>query len=185
MALGSLGAAHVTAAIVALALGLVVLLGAKGNTTHRLFGLGYVGAMVLVNATALGLYRLDGQFGPFHALALLSLAIVVLGTFAVLRRRQNWLGRHYRCMAYSYLGLWAAAVAEAATRLKLFGPLGTRGIFALGVAIALLFTAFGYLVLARLPKVALRVSDRREPALRPRGRRQAVRQHSGGEQRST
>ena len=87
MTLGPLGAAHVTAAIVALALGLVVLLATKGSPLHRLFGLGYVAAMVVVNATALGLYRLNGQFGPFHALALLSLAVVTMGVLAVLRRR--------------------------------------------------------------------------------------------------
>ena len=45
MTLGSLGTAHLTAAIVTLALGLVVLLAAKGSPMHRLFGLGYVGAM--------------------------------------------------------------------------------------------------------------------------------------------
>ena len=157
MMLGSLGAAHVTAAIVALALGLLVLLGAKGTVTHRLFGLGYVGAMAVLNATALGLYRLTGQFGPFHALALLSLAIVAWGTVAVLRRRAGWLARHYRAMAYSYLGLCAAAVAEAALRLKLFGPLatGAHGIIMLGVSIAVLFAACGYLVVPRLQRAAL------------------------------
>src|SRR5947209_15200181 len=107
----TLGAAHVTAAVAALALGLSVLSAAKGDASHRLFGAGYVTSMFLVNATALGIYRLNGQFGPFHALALLSLGGVALGTFAVLRRRGSWLMRHYQAMAYSYLGLWAAAAA--------------------------------------------------------------------------
>jgi uncharacterized membrane protein len=163
MTLGPLGAAHVTAAIVALALGLVVLLATKGSPLHRLFGLGYVAAMVVVNATALGLYRLNGQFGPFHALALLSLAVVTMGVLAVLRRRANWLARHYQSMAYSYLGLCAAALAEAAVRLKLFGPLvnGAGGIIILGVAIAVLFAALGYLIIPRLQRAALgTIADR-------------------------
>ena len=121
-------------------------------------GLGYVGAMVAVNVTTLGLYRLNGQFGPFHALALLSLAVVTMGVLAVLRRRPNWLARHYQSMAYSYLGLCAAAVAEVAVRLELFGSLvnGARGIIILGVAIAVLFAAFGYLVIDTLAEVVHR-----------------------------
>lgn len=154
--MSTLGAAHVTAAIAALALGLVVLSAAKGDATHRLFGVGYVVSMVIVNVTALGIYRLNGQFGPFHALALLSLAGVALGTLAVLRRRGNWLARHYQAMAYSYLGLWAAAAAEAVVRLKLFGAIGSaRGAIAIGVAIAILFAAFGYLIIPSLQRAAL------------------------------
>jgi len=159
----TLGAAHVTAAIAALALGLVVLSAAKGDTIHRLFGAGYVTSMLVVNATALGIYRLNGQFGPFHALALLSLGGVALGTFAVLRQRGNWLVRHYQAMAYSYLGLWAAAAAEAVIRVKIFGALasGPRGAMAIGVGIAVLFAALGYLVIPRLQRAALgAVADR-------------------------
>jgi uncharacterized membrane protein len=159
----TLGAAHVTAAIAALALGLVGLSAAKGDVIHRLFGAGYVISMLVVNATALGIYRLNGQFGPFHALALLSLGGVALGTLAVLRRRGNGLVRHYQAMAYSYLGLWAAAAAEAVIRIKIFGALtsGPRGAMAIGVGIAVLFAAFGYLVIPRLQRAALgAVADR-------------------------
>ena len=61
-------------------------------------------------------------------------------------------------MAYSYLGLWAAAVAEAVARLKLLGTLtnGSRGSIGVGVTIAILFTALGYLVIPRLQRAALR-----------------------------
>jgi len=45
----SLGAAHFAAALAALALGLVVLLARKGTDLHRLFGLGYVVAIITVN----------------------------------------------------------------------------------------------------------------------------------------
>jgi uncharacterized membrane protein len=158
MIASSLGAAHVAAASLALALGFVVLLARKGTPCHVLFGAGYVTAMAVVNISALGLYRLTGQFGPFHALAMVSLAVVMSGVLAVLRRRDRWLARHYQLMTYSYLGLWAAAVAEAVTRLKLLGTLagGSRGALAVGVAIAVLFAALGYLVIPRLKGVALR-----------------------------
>jgi uncharacterized membrane protein len=158
MIASSLGAAHVTAAILALGLGLVVLLAQKGTPFHGLFGAAYATALVVVNISALGLYRLTGQFGPFHALALLSFAVVVSGVLAVLRRRENWPARHYQFMAYSYLGLWAGAVAEAVARLKLLGPLasGSRGSITVGMTIAILFAALGYLVIPRLQPVALR-----------------------------
>ena len=57
---GSLGAAHFTAAVAALALGFVVLIARKGTDVHRLFGLGFVIAMIVLNATAMG----DGPTGP-------------------------------------------------------------------------------------------------------------------------
>ena len=44
----TLGAAHFAAAVAALALGLVVLIEAKGTLTHRLIGCGYVAAMLQV-----------------------------------------------------------------------------------------------------------------------------------------
>ena len=159
----SLGAAHVTSALAALALGLIVLLNRKGNALHRLFGAAYVVAMIVVNATAFGLFGLTGHFGPFHALALVSLATVAMGTIAVLRRGENWLARHYEMMAYSYLGLWAAAFAEALVRLKVFGALagGARGGIAIGVASAILFALLGYLIIPRLQRAAIGVSAER------------------------
>src|ERR1043166_546846 len=119
MTLSTLGAAHYAAALAALALGLVVLVERKGTASHRVIGCGYVAAMILLNVTALGVYRLTGRFGPFHALALVSLATVIAGVAIVWRRRANWLRRHYYFMAWSYVGLLAAACAEAVTRAPL------------------------------------------------------------------
>jgi hypothetical protein len=69
--------------------------------------------------TALMIYRLTGTFGPFHVAALVSLATVIVGIIPAWRRRpvDKWLDRHYFWMAYSYLGLVAAAFAETATRV--------------------------------------------------------------------
>jgi uncharacterized membrane protein len=152
MTLSTLGAAHVAAATAALALGLVVLVERKGTMTHRLIGCGYVAAMVLLNVTALGLYRLTGHFGPFHALALISLATVAAGVTVVWRRAPNWLRRHYYFMAWSYVGLLAAACAEAMTRVPLLRAALTTGpqLVAFGVGIAVLFALIGWIVLPRL-----------------------------------
>jgi len=119
MNFSALGAAHGTATLAALAFGGFVLAERKGTLTHRSLGAAYVAAMLAVNLTALGVYRITGQFGPFHVLALISLATVARGVAAVIRRRPGWLATHYYCMAWSYLGLVAAAAAEAVARSPL------------------------------------------------------------------
>jgi len=144
--------AHFTAALVAIALGAVLVCERKGTPTHRMIGVGYVLAMLVVNVTALCLYSLTGRFGPFHALALVSLAIVIGGIAAILLRRERWLHTHYYCMAWSYVGLLAAACAEALARVPIFSAAvnsPTRAI-GLGMGIAGLFGVLGALVLARL-----------------------------------
>ena len=148
----ALGMAHFTAALVAMALGAVLLCERKGTPTHRMIGVGYVLAMLVVNVTALCLYRLTGRFGPFHALALVSVAIVIGGIVATLLRRERWLHTHYYCMVWTYVGLLAAACAEALARVPIFSAAvnsPTRAI-GLGMGIAGLFGVLGALVLARL-----------------------------------
>jgi uncharacterized membrane protein len=153
----SLGAAHVTAAVAALALGFVVLVARKGTDFHRLFGAGFVVAMIVLNATALGVYQLTGQFNAFHGLVLVSLATTLWGWLLVLRRRGNWMEAHLRVMSGSYLGLLAAATAEGVVRI---GPLrsvvnGPTSIIAVGVLIAVLFSVVGTLVIPRMRRSAM------------------------------
>ena len=152
-----LGAAHFTAAVAALALGLVVLVARKGTDLHRLFGLGFVLAMIVLNATAFGIYRLTGQLNAFHVLALASSATTGFGVLVVLRRRANWMAAHLRMMSYGYLGLLAAAAAEAVMRSGLLRSVvkSPSGIIAAGLVIAALFTLVGVLVVPRLQRSAL------------------------------
>ncbi len=152
MIVSTLGAAHLTSALLALALGGVIVIEHQGTFSHRLMGAGYGLAMLVVNASALGLYRLTGHFGPFHVLALVSLASVGRGVAAVLRRRDGWLRNHCYGMAWSYVALLAAACAETVVRVPALGSLVTSPPLAVaaGVAIAALFTLAGALVLPRL-----------------------------------
>jgi uncharacterized membrane protein len=155
MPISSLGAAHVAAALAALAFGFMVLAMRKGTQLHRAIGMGYATAMVAVNVTALTIYRLTGHFGPFHALAILSLAMVVAGAAAVVLRPRNWLAKHYRMMSFSYLGLLAATTAEITIRvpaLHVNSP--ARGI-TIGIASAVVFTAAGAITIPRLQRRAL------------------------------
>ena len=153
----SLGAIHFTAAIAALACGAIVLGAPKGTPLHRTIGAGYVAAMVILNASALAIYRLTGQFEPFHALALFSLATVVHGMMPALRRRPGWLMAHYWSMAWSYLGLLAAACSEIVVRLFLRAGIltGTWQLIGGGIAIAILFVVIGMFVLPRLQRTAM------------------------------
>ncbi|MES2523489.1 MAG: DUF2306 domain-containing protein [Gemmatimonadota bacterium] len=115
----SLGQLHLATAVVSLVSGAWVLSRPKGDRTHRRVGWIYVVAMVTLNVTALLIYRLTGTFGPFHVAAIFNLGTLLAGLLAAWQRKpaERWLGRHYFFMAYSYLGLVCAAVAETATRV--------------------------------------------------------------------
>jgi uncharacterized membrane protein len=112
-----MGFIHVCFALLALIFGGIVLLKRKGNSTHRWIGRIYLVSMLALNITALLDYELFGRFGPFHWMALFSLATVIGGYWAVVRKNTNWKYRHAYFMVGSYVGLVAAAVAETATRI--------------------------------------------------------------------
>jgi uncharacterized membrane protein len=119
--MSTIGTIHTATAVSALATGAWVLWRPKGTRAHRQAGWVYAASMLLLNVTALMIYRLTGTFGAFHVAALASLATLVAGVVPAWRRRPatGWLERHYFFMTYSYLGLIAAAMSEAATRIPL------------------------------------------------------------------
>lgn len=110
---------HLIAACTALLTGLGVLLTLKGTRLHKQMGYAYFFNMLGLNISALFIYRLTGHFGPFHGAALASLLTLTAGYVpAYLRLPQGrWLELHYGFMNWSYVGLVAAGVSEAATRL--------------------------------------------------------------------
>lgn len=117
----TLGWFHTICALLALASGAAVLMRRKGTRSHRRLGWLYVGSMLALNGTALMIYRLFGGFGPFHVAAVASLLTVVAGIVPAYRRKPaKWVEHHYAYMAWSYVGLWAAAVAEVGTRVPGF-----------------------------------------------------------------
>lgn len=111
------GAMHAALGLLALMLGLGVILLRKGTAWHRRVGLLYAATMLLLNATALAIYDLFGGFGPFHALAILSLATLAAALVPVWLRPRHWLEIHARCMSWSYAGLVAAFFGEIGARL--------------------------------------------------------------------
>ena len=113
-----LGAVHLVFALLALLFGAVVLRLPKGTRWHRTWGHGYLWSMVGLVATSFGLYNLTGGVTPFHLAAVVAGGTVLAGTGAVLLRRPRkaWMEAHATWMAWSYVGLVAAFVAETSTR---------------------------------------------------------------------
>lgn len=110
---------HIATAISALIFGLCVLFTRKGTRIHKQLGYAYFFNMLGMNISALFIYRLTGGFGPFHASALASLLTLIAGFIPAFLRLPHgrWLELHYELMNWSYVGLVAAGVSEAATRL--------------------------------------------------------------------
>jgi uncharacterized membrane protein len=125
------GVMHTTFALLSVVLGLLVVLVAKGTPLHRRVGLLYAVSMLLLNLTFFAIYKTYrhvgplhvGYFGPFHALALVSLATIGAGLVPVWLRKPagRWLELHARCMSWSYAGLVAALWAEISSRFLGFG----------------------------------------------------------------
>jgi uncharacterized membrane protein len=104
-------------------LGARVLMAPKGTRAHRRTGCAYAIAMLLVNGSALGIYRLFGGFGPFHVAAFISLLTLIAGLRPMLRRprKEGWLLAHMNYMYWSVVGLYAAFASELMVRSPLRG----------------------------------------------------------------
>lgn len=112
------GAFHGVLGLISVVLGGIVVLRRKAGAAHRRTGIAYTMSMVLLNVTAFGIYDLFGGFGPFHWLAIVSLATTFAGFVPVwLRRPRCWLDIHARCMSWSYAGLIAAFMSEIGSRI--------------------------------------------------------------------
>lgn len=130
---------HLIAACTALIAGLCLFFARKGTRLHKQFGYVYFLNMLGLNISALFIYRLTGHFGPFHGAALVSLLTLLAGFIPAFMHlpQGRWLELHYEFMNWSYVGLVAAGVSEAATRLPSapFWPAvaaGTMVVFIIG-----------------------------------------------------
>lgn len=114
----SIGTVHLVFSLLAVIFGAVTLLLPKGTRWHRTWGHGYVWCMLGLIVTALVIYDLTGRVTPFHVAALVALATVGAGMWKALVRRpaHGWVEAHATWMAWSYVGLMAAFVAESLTR---------------------------------------------------------------------
>jgi uncharacterized membrane protein len=78
--------AHVIAAVIALLIGAVILLGRKGDRLHRVLGWTWVLAMTITAGASLFILELNhGSFSLIHALSAYTLISLPLGVFAARR----------------------------------------------------------------------------------------------------
>lgn len=145
-----LGTVHIAFAIAALAIGAVMFLQTKGGRRHRAFGYLYSGALLLVNLSSLLVYRDSAGPGPFHILALVSLATLSAGLVpAILRKpRKGWINRHAYFMSWSYVGLVAAGVGQMATKIS-----DLPGAIAVGLPSVVIVSIGAVLIHTRVPEV--------------------------------
>jgi uncharacterized membrane protein len=116
---GWLGSIHISTAMTALLFGAFVFPMTKGTRLHKALGYLYAAALLATNVTAFGLYHLTGHFGMFHVAAIVSFLTLIAALIPVITRRprKSWLTLHYKYTSWSYVGLLAAALSEAAVRL--------------------------------------------------------------------
>lgn len=150
--LDPLGFLHALFGLAALGCGLAVVANRKGTRRHRRLGYAYVTSMLLLNGTAFAIYDLYGRFGPFHMAGLVSLATLGGGVIPAVLRRRWWMETHAYFMAWSYVGLVAAFLAEIAVRLPRVG-IG-RAVFA-GLVVAVGVGAI--LIHTRVPRILARL----------------------------
>ncbi|NNF26823.1 MAG: DUF2306 domain-containing protein [Gemmatimonadetes bacterium] len=162
------GGFHLAFSLIAIAAGAVVLLLPKGTRWHRTWGHGYVWSMVGVIVTSMAMYDLTGRVTPFHFAALVATVTVAGGMWTVLRRRPRgaWIEAHATWMAWSYVGLTAALVAESLTRFVM--PVAadrlTTGALWPAFWALVMFGTFGAVAVgARLIRTRLPASIQRAP----------------------
>ena len=111
-----LGTTHVAAASLALVLGLVLLVRRKGDAGHVRLGRLHVAVMLVVNVPVLFLQDISGSPGPFHVLAVVSLATTGLGWRAARRRgrARSRVEAHATLMVWSWVGVVTAGLAQLA-----------------------------------------------------------------------
>jgi uncharacterized membrane protein len=151
----AMGGMHAVAALAAILLGLTVILLPKGRALHRLLGLAYIFSMLTTCISALLLYRMTGHFGLFHFFAMVSLIGVIMGLVQPIFRQPDWTRRHLIWLAWSYLGLLAAAATEAAVRLPMLKHLANGETFMLGGAISLVVMVIGWAMMPHWTRKAL------------------------------
>ena len=111
------GLVHFLAAIAALLLGAATLLATKGSHRHVWLGRAYAGAMGVLLVAAFVTYEVDGNFGPFHVMAIFSSLTLVAGLLPYWtgHRGSDAIRIHANFMAWSYIGLVAAGASQLVT----------------------------------------------------------------------
>lgn len=121
-----LGWLHTVLGAVAIISGVFALAKFREITLQRRSGQVYLAATLVTAATALGIYQ-HGVFGPGHALAVMTLLALALGTVAATTQLFGSLSRYVQAISYSATLLFHSipAVTDALLRLPVGDPVLT------------------------------------------------------------
>jgi uncharacterized membrane protein len=116
--LSPLGIAHTVVSMVAIVCGIRVLARDKEISPKNALGLTYVITTALAAGSALGIFQ-HGGFNIAHALAIITLVALLIGTLAARTGLFGNRGRYIQAISYSATILFSLipAITEALTRL--------------------------------------------------------------------
>jgi uncharacterized membrane protein len=113
-----LGWVHLLASLAALAVGMLIVLRAKGTPVHKQRGRVYALTLLVTAVTALGIYRRGIFFFP-HWLAITALIVTTAGVLAAHFKipQKVWLHLHLTCLLTSLYILAGGGVNEVFLRV--------------------------------------------------------------------
>lgn len=106
---------HITGAVSTYLCAFLIFTQRVGSRRHRLFGIGYAVAMLTTALSGFGIYN-SGYPSIFHVFSVITLVTISRGWYAIYQYRQSretgHLLNHYFNMAYSFMGINLAAIAQ-------------------------------------------------------------------------
>jgi uncharacterized membrane protein len=160
------GGVHTVLALLCIVIGAIQLLRPKRGAWHHARGYAFIYGMLIADGAAMLVYQFTGSFDMFHVGALANLACIAGGIAPMLRtpRPPNWKLRHYYFMAWSYVGLTAAAVTELIVRTV--PPSSHAPGWGVSAVVTVLVTAIGYILIER-HRPPLQAGAASEPGVAP------------------
>ena len=134
---------HVVGAISAYLTAFIIFTQRVGGRGHRMIGIGYAVAMLTTALSGFGLYNF-GHPSIFHVFSVITVVTVSRGWYAIYQYRatqdKNHLINHYFNMAYSFMALNLASIAQGMrfftfeSLMEYFSVLGLLYLFAVMLA---------------------------------------------------
>jgi len=106
---------HVAGVVLAYLCAFLIFTQRVGSQRHRMFGTGYAVAMLTAALSGFGIYN-SGHPSVFHVFSVITIVSISRGWYAIYQYRQSrdsgHLLNHYFNMAYSFMGINLAAIAQ-------------------------------------------------------------------------
>ncbi|WP_341894545.1 DUF2306 domain-containing protein [Ferrovibrio terrae] len=122
---------HLTATILALLLGIMMLARRKGTLSHRLLGWIWVGLMLTAAISSFWITGMRDGYSPIHGLSVLVLVLVPLAVLAI---RRGKVTRHRMAMTGLFFGALVIPGLFTLLPTRLLGRLMTDGVTLLTLA---------------------------------------------------